>query len=84
MDLLSNLDAARSARVRSHDCRDREIPASIMAAADKLFDLALAACSRADRLCPMAGRRRLHQLHCLRLAVSPACHRHGRAADLRA
>src|SRR5205814_3624642 len=47
-------------------------------------DLALAACSRADRLCAMAGRRRLHQLHCLRLAVSPACDRHGRAADLRA
>src|SRR5438874_3356044 len=58
--------------------------ATIMAAADQFGDLALAACSRADRLCPMAGRRRLHQLHCLRLAVSPACHRHGRAADLRA
>src|SRR5206468_1162843 len=50
MDLLSNLDATRSARVRSCDCRDRKISAAIVATADNLDDLALGACSLADCL----------------------------------
>ena len=84
MDLLSNLDATRSARAWSCDCRDREIPASIVAAADKFRDLALGACSRADCVRALARRKRLHQFQRLRLAVSADCDRHGCAVDLRA
>src|SRR5260370_15112056 len=83
MDLLSNLDAARSARVRSCDCRDPKISAAIVATADKLDDLALGACSRADCVRPLARRKRVHQFQRMRLAISAACDSHGRVAHLR-
>src|SRR2546423_931308 len=59
MDLLSDLDATRSACFRGWIGRDRKVPAAMVATFDEFCGLALAARPRIDCLRALAGRRRL-------------------------
>jgi hypothetical protein len=82
VDLLSNLDPTRSARVRSCPGSNREISTNLVATPHQLGTLALATRARANRLRTVPRRnRRPHRL-CVRLAIPTHRRRHGRAPCL--
>ena len=83
MDLLSNLDAARSAGLRRRAGGDREISTDLVAMHHQLRTVALAPGARTNRLRTVFGRNGKPHHHCVRLAIPADRYRHGRAADLR-
>src|SRR5207253_2216496 len=83
LDLLSNLDPARSACAWCCSCRDRKIQTKLVARPDKPCAVDLVPRARADQLRALVGRRRTPHNCCLRLAISIGCSWYGGVAHLR-
>src|SRR6266545_1544539 len=82
MDLLSDLDPARSACVWGCSRRDRKIQTKLVEKPDKPCAVGLVARARADQLRALVGRRRTPHNCCLRLAISIGCSWYGGVAYL--
>src|SRR6266513_941449 len=70
LDLLPDLDAARSSRLRCCPGWGRKIPFAMVAPSDESCPLALAARARPGRLRIISGRRRLSHRRCRPLAIA--------------